>query len=135
MNREIPHNIDAEQSVIGSMFLSKKALQKSLELLSPDMFYLDSHAKIFECIKSLEANNQVIDLTTVAEELNKRNWLKAVGNIEYITEVIESVPSAANIDQYIKIVEDKAILRRLIDEATSIITNSYNTRNRMNIHG
>ena len=129
MNREIPHNIDAEQSVLGAMFLSKKALQKALELLSPDMFYLDSHAKIFECIKVLEADNQVVDLTTVAEELNKRNWLKVVGNIEYITEVIESVPSAANIDQYIKIVEDKAILRRLIDEATSIITSSYNTTN------
>ena len=129
MNREVPHNIDAEQSVLGSMFLSKKALSKGLELLSPEMFYLDNHSKIFECIKSLESNNQVVDLTTVAEELNKRNWLKSIGNIEYLTEIIESVPSAANVDQYIKIVEDKAILRRLIDEATSIITNSYNTTN------
>ena len=129
MNREVPHNIDAEQSVLGSMFLSKKALSHSLELLSPEMFYLDSHSKIFECIKALESNNQVVDLTTVAEELNKRDWLKSVGNIEYLTEIIESVPSAANVDQYIKIVEDKAILRRLIDEATSIITNSYNTTN------
>ena len=129
MNREVPHNIDAEQSVLGSMFLSKKALSKALELLSPEMFYLDSHSKIFECIKSLESNNQVVDLTTVAEELNKRDWLKSIGNIEYLTEIIESVPSAANVDQYIKIVEDKAILRRLIDEATSIITNSYNTTN------
>ena len=127
MNREIPHNIDAEQSVLGSMFLSKKALSKSLELLSPESFYLDSHSKIFECIKALDNNNQVVDLTTVAEELNNRDWLKRVGDIEYLTEVIESVPSAANIDQYIKIVEDKAILRRLIEEATNIITNSYNT--------
>ena len=129
MNREVPHNIDAEQSVLGSMFLSKKALSKALELLSPEMFYLDNHSKIFECIKSLDSNNQVVDLTTIAEELNKRNWLKSVGNVEYLTEIIESVPSAANVDQYIKIVEDKAILRRLIDEATSIITNSYNTTN------
>lgn len=129
MNREVPHNIDAEQSVLGSMFLSKKALSKALELLSPEMFYLDNHSKIFECIKSLESSNQVVDLTTVAEELNKRDWLKSIGNIEYLTEIIESVPSAANVDQYIKIVEDKAILRRLIDEATSIITNSYNTTN------
>ena len=129
MNREVPHNIDAEQSVLGAMFLSKRALSHSLELLSPEMFYLDSHSKIFECIKSLDANNQVVDLTTVAEELNKRDWLKSIGNIEYLTEIIESVPSAANVDQYIKIVEDKAILRRLIDEATSIITNSYNTTN------
>lgn len=129
MNREVPHNIDAEQSVLGSMFLSKKALLKSLELLNSEMFYLDSHSKIFECIKSLDANNQVVDLTTVAEELNKRGWLKNIGNVEYLTDIIESVPSAANVEQYIKIVEDKAILRRLIDEATSIITNSYNETN------
>lgn len=131
MNREIPHNIDAEQSVLGSMFLTKKALQKALELLNGSEFYLDSHAKIFECIKDLEANGKAVDLTTVADELNNRNWLKTVGDIDYLTEIIESVPSAANIDEYIKIVEDKAILRRLIDEATSIITESYNTSNNL----
>ena len=127
MNREIPHNIDAEQSVLGSMFLTKKALQKALELLDGSEFYLDNHAKIFECMKNLDAKGSVVDLTTVADELNNRNWLKQIGDIEYLTEIIESVPSAANIDEYIKIVEDKSILRRLIDEATSIITNSYNT--------
>ena len=129
MNREIPHNIDAEQSVLGAMFLTKKALQKALELLNGSEFYLDNHAKIFECIKEIDARGGVVDLTTVADELNNRNWLKTIGDIEYLTEIIESVPSAANIDQYIKIVEDKAILRRLIDEATAIITNSYNTTN------
>ena len=129
MNREIPHNIDAEQSVLGSMFLTKKALQKSLELLDGSEFYLDNHAKIFECMKSLDSKGSVVDLTTVADELNNRNWLKTIGDIEYLTEIIESVPTAANIDEYIRIVEDKAILRRLIDEATAIITNSYNTSN------
>lgn len=129
MNREIPHNIDAEQSVLGAMFLTKKALQKALELLDGSEFYLDKHSKIFESIKSVDARGGVVDLTTVADELNNRNWLKNIGDIEYLTEIIESVPSAANIDEYIKIVEDKAILRRLIDEATEIITNSYNTNN------
>ena len=129
MNREIPHNIDAEQSVLGSMFLTKKALQRALELLNGSEFYLDKHAKIFECIKDVDSKGGVVDLTTVAEELNNRNWLKSIGDIEYLTEIIESVPSASNIDEYIKIVEDKSILRRLIDEATEIITNSYNTSN------
>ena len=129
MNREVPHNIDAEQSLLGSMFLSKKALQKALELMSGEEFYLDNHSKIYECIKDLDANGKVVDLTTVADELNNRNWLKQVGDIDYLTEIIESVPSASNIDEYIKIVEDKAILRRLIDEATAIVTNSYNTSN------
>ena len=132
MNREVPNNIDAEQSLLGSMFLNKKSLQKALELLSGEEFYLDNHKKIFECIKNLDSNGKVIDLTTVADELKNRNWLKQIGDIEYLTEIIESVPSASNIDEYIKIVEDKAILRRLIDEATQIVTNSYNTSNNIN---
>ena len=78
MNREIPHNIDAEQSVLGSMFLTKKALQKALELLDGSEFYLDNHSKIFECIKSIDARGSVVDLTTVADELNNRNWLKQI---------------------------------------------------------
>ena len=132
MNREIPHNIDAEQSVLGSMFLTKKALQRALEILDGSEFYLDKHSKIFECIKEIDARSGVVDLTTVADELNNKDWLKSIGDVDYLTEIIESVPSAANIDEYIKIVEDKAILRRLIDEATSIITNSYDTSNNIN---
>ena len=109
MNREIPKNIDAEQSVIGSIFLSKKALEKVLENLNEDMFYLDSHKKIFGCISTLDNKGKSVDLTTVVEELNNQNWLKQVGGIEYLTEIIESVPTAANVDEYIKIVEDKFI--------------------------
>lgn len=132
MNREIPKNIDAEQSVIGSMFLTKKAMQKALENLNEDMFYLDSHKKIFTCISDLDKKGNSVDLTTVVEELNNHDYLKQIGGIEYLTEVIESVPTASNIDEYIKIVEDKFILRKLIDEATSIITESYNTSNDIN---
>ena len=132
MNKEIPKNIDAEQSVIGSMFLTKKALEKGLENLSEESFYLDSHKKIFSSIQELYNNNKSVDLTTVVEVLNSHGWLKQVGDIEYITEVIESVPTAANVDEYIKIVEDKFILRKLIEEATSIITESYNASNDIN---
>ena len=132
MNKEIPKNIDAEQSVIGSMFLTKKALEKGLENLSEESFYLDSHKKIFSSIQELYNNNKSVDLTTVVEVLNNHGWLKQVGDIEYITEVIESVPTAANIDEYVKIVEDKYILRKLIYEATSIITESYNASGDIN---
>ena len=68
----IPHNIEAEQSVIGSMFLTKKALQKGLELLVAEDFYLDSHVKIFTCIKALDDEKRPVDLTTISEELNRR---------------------------------------------------------------
>lgn len=123
--RTIPHNIDAEQSVIGSMFLTKKALQKSLEMLMPEDFYLESHNKIFTCIKSIDDQKRPVDLTTVAEELSIKGWLKQIGDIEYLAEVINNVPTTANIDEYIKIVSEKALLRKLIDEATSIVQESY----------
>lgn len=124
-DKTIPHNIDAEQSVLGSMFLTKKALQKALEGLSHEEFYLDSHSKIFECIKSVDDKKIPVDLTTVTEELNNRNWLQQVGNVDYIAEMINNVPTTANIDEYIKIVSEKALLRKLIDEATAIVKDSY----------
>ena len=124
--KTMPHNIDAEKSVLGSMFLSKYALQKSIELLSKDLFYLDSHMKIFQAISSLSEKNTPIDITTITEELENRKELKQVGGIEYLTEIINYVPTAANVDEYIRIVEEKAILRRLIEEATQIATLGYN---------
>jgi len=126
--KTIPHNIDAEQSVLGSMFLTKKALQKSLEGLISEDFYLDSHQKIFEAIKTVNDEGRAVDHTTVIEELTKRNWLQQVGGIEYIVEMINSVPTTANIDDYINIVSEKSLLRKLIDEATSIVKESYNVK-------
>ena len=125
--RVMPHNIEAEQSVLGSMFLSKYAVQKAVESLTSDLFYSDRHAKIFQVMSELAEKGKPIDLTTVSSELDDRKWLKQIGDIEYITEIINSVPTAANIDEYIKIVDQKAILRRLIDEATSIVSDGYNT--------
>lgn len=128
----IPHSIEAEQAVLGSMFLTKYALQKSVESLNETLFYLDSHSKIFIVLKDLQEENKPIDVMTVSEELKKRNWLNTIGGIEYLTEVARSVPTAANIDEYIKIVEEKAILRRLIEESTQIITEAYNSTNTIN---
>lgn len=123
----MPHNLEAEQSVLGSMFLSKYAVQKAVESLTSDLFYSDRNAKIFDAISTLTEKGKPVDLTTVATELEDRKLLKQIGDIEYITEIINSVPTAANIDEYIKIVEEKAILRRLIEEATSIASDGYNT--------
>jgi len=123
--RVLPHNIEAEQSVIGSMFLSKYAINRATEELYPELFYLDSHAKMFEVIKELADQKNPIDLTTVIEALNNKKYLDKIGGVEYLTEVVNSVPSAANVDYYIEIVRDKAILRRLIDVSTEITTASY----------
>ena len=132
MEKTIPHSIEAEQAVLGSMFLTKYALQKAVESLNEKLFYLDSHGKIFSAISELQEVNKPIDIMTVSEELKKRNWLNSIGGIEYLTEVATSVPTAANIDEYIRIVEEKAILRKLIDEGTDIVTSAYNSNNSIN---
>ena len=132
MNNTMPHNIDAEKSVLGSMFLSKYALQKALESLTKDLFYLESHQIIFEAIKNLREKLISIDLTTVTEELETKKQLKQIGGVEYLTEIINFVPTAANVDEYIRIVDEKAILRRLIEEATQIVSTGYNQEDDIN---
>ena len=126
MEKTMPHNIDAEKSVLGSMFLSKYATQKAIESLNKDLFYLEANGKIFEAIKTLKEKLISIDMTTVTEELENKKQLKQIGGVEYLTEIINFVPTAANIDEYIRIVEEKAILRRLIEEATQIVSSGYN---------
>ena len=127
MNKEIPHNIEAEQSVIGAMLLSKYALQKAVESLSEENFYLEKHSKIFEAIKDMANDHIAIDMTTLTNKLKDQKELNLVGGVEYLSEILELTPTAANVDHYIKIVEDKSVLRRLIEESTAIATLGYST--------
>ena len=126
MNREVPNNLEAEQSVLGAMLLSKYALQTAIETLTNESFYSDKHVKIFEALKALAAKDIPVDITTLISELKDQNTLTEAGGVEYLTEIIDTTPTAANIEHYINIVEDKAILRNLIKEATNIVTMSYN---------
>lgn len=123
--RKMPQNIEAEMSVLGCAFLNKNALTKICEDLYPDMFYSDANKKLFEAIKRCYDEKIPIDITTIKEELDKKKDLSAVGGIDYISEVIDSVATAANLDYYIKIVKDKAVIRNLIETATDIVTNAY----------
>ena len=133
MNTKVmPSNINAEQCVIGSMFFSKKALQKCIESLNKDLFFDDRHAKIFDCIKDLSEAGKPIDVTIVTSELNNRKQLQQVGGVEYISELTTIVPSAANVEEYIRIVEELAIRRRLIETAIAIETDGYNWQDSLN---
>ncbi len=125
-NREIPHNLEAEQSVLGAMLLSKYALQKSTDALTKDSFYSSANSEIFQCLANMSEKKAPIDLTTLTSELKEKNKLNEVGGIEYLTELIEFVPTASNVDYYIKLVEESALLRRLIDVSTDIVTSAYN---------
>ena len=120
----MPQNLEAEMSVLGVAFLDKESIEKVCEELSSDMFYNDNK-HIFEAIKSLYDHNVPLDITTLKEELDKKKLLNAVGGAEYLSEVVDSVATSANIDFYIKIVKEKAILRNLINTATDIVTNAY----------
>ena len=123
--RKMPQNLEAEMSVLGVAFLNKNAVVKICDELYEDMFYSDANKKLFAAIKSCYENKIPIDITTVKEELDKKKNLSAIGGIDYISEVIDSVATAANLDYYIKIVKDKAIMRNLIETATDIVTDAY----------
>ena len=131
-DKMMPHSIEAEQSVLGSMFLSKYAIEKAMEELDKSLFYLDSHAKIFEVLCDLKDQNRAIDITTVTAELEKRELLKQIGGMEYLGEIISSVASAANIDEYIKIVLEKAVRRRLIETSLEIEKAGYSSAESLN---
>ncbi|MGN1371389.1 MAG: replicative DNA helicase [Candidatus Coprovivens sp.] len=123
--RKMPQNIEAEMSVLGCAFLNKNALTKICEELYSDMFYSEANRKLFEAIKRCYDEKIPVDITTVKEELDKKKDLSAIGGIDYISEVIDSVATAANLEYYIKIVKDKSVIRNLIDTATDIVTNAY----------
>lgn len=100
--RQMPQNLEAEMSVLGVAFLNKNALSKICEEITEDMFYSEQNQKLYAAIKSLYESRTPVDITTVKEELDKKKNLSAVGGLEYISEVIDSVATAANLDYYIR---------------------------------
>ncbi|QFT91183.1 Replicative DNA helicase [Bacillus sp. THAF10] len=120
-----PQNIEAEQAVIGAIFLEPQALTLAAELVMPDDFYRASHQKIFDCMLNLSDRGEPVDLVTVTSELANLKLLEEVGGVSYLSDIAGSVPTAANIEYYAKIVEEKSILRRLIRTATNIAQEGY----------
>ena len=130
--KQLPNNLEAEESVLGACFLSQNALQTAVENLEETDFFDNKNAKIFKALQNLVEQKIPVDLTTVTSELTKQNWLNEVGGVTYLTEVIQFVPTAANIEYYIKEVLDSALLRRLIETATDIATSGYEAKNSVN---
>ncbi|MEE0014720.1 MAG: replicative DNA helicase [Bacilli bacterium] len=131
-NKIMPNNLEAEESVLGACFLSKYALQKATESLLPESFYSEKNAKIFTAMMDLAEEKTPIDLTTITSHLKKKNELNEVGGVEYLTEILNFVPTASNVDYYIQNVEETAILRRLIETANDIATEGYRTDETVN---
>ncbi len=125
LGRNPPQNISAEQAALGSMLLQEDAILHGVDILRPKDFYKKSHQVIFKCILELFEKSRGVDLVTLTEELNRVNLLEEIGGVTYLTNLINSVPTAANIEYYIKIIEEKSILRNLINSATKIISMGY----------
>ena len=123
-----PQDLIAEQSVLGSILLDKNAIMRVVEILDADSFYRDAHRFIYEVVLELFDKGEPVDLITVTDLLRKAGRLDAVGGSVYVADLLNSVPTSANVDYYAKIVEEKSILRRLIEAGTNIVTNAFEER-------
>jgi len=123
-----PQHIEAEQSVLGGILIENEAINRVTEILDPEDFYRDAHRKIFNALINLSERDEPADLITLTNELRKIDQIDSIGGASYLASLIDSVPTAANIEYYAKIVKEKAILRKLIQTSTEIITQSYEDR-------
>lgn len=125
MDRVPPQNIEAEQAVLGAILINADALITAMERISSDDFYRGAHQRIFEAIVELAEDQEPVDLITLTALLQNKQQLEEIGGVTYLSELANAVPTAANIDYYAAIVEEKSMLRRLIRTATQIVTNGY----------
>lgn len=125
MAREYPHDLVAERSLLGSMLISSDVCQTVLSLASKDDFYLDSHRILFEAMQNIYADNSPVDVTTLTSYLIDKKLLDKTGGVEYLLELSESVPTTSHSEHYLKRLNEKALLRRLIKESTEIIKKAY----------
>jgi replicative DNA helicase len=120
VNRIPPHNLDAEQSVLGAMLESREAIANVIEILDPDDFYKPAHGEIFETVMALYGRGEAADPITVAEELARRGKLDFIGGRPYILGLIEAYPTASSARHYAKIIDEHATLRRLVDAGNQV---------------
>lgn len=128
-DRVPPQNIEAEQAVLGAIFLEPSALTVASEILIPEDFYRNAHQQIYLTMLKLSDHGKAVDVVTVTEDLAAHKLIEDVGGISYLSELAEAVPTAANIEYYARIVEEKSLLRRLIRTATTIATDGYDREN------
>lgn len=120
-----PHHLEAERSVLGAILLDNEALVRVMEVLGPNDFYRDAHRIIYERMLECFEKGEPLDLVTLSNLLKARGQLDSVGGMDYLTMLVDQVPTAANAPYYAKIVREKAVLRRLIREASEILKQCY----------
>jgi replicative DNA helicase len=124
-DRVPPHNLEAEESILGAMMLSSEAIADVVEVIQTQDFYRTSNGKIFETLKGIYARGEPVDAITAVEELRRRGVLEEIGGHLYVHELVEQVPTPAAAGNYAKIVAQAALLRRLISAAADIMELGY----------
>ncbi len=122
--RTLPHNLDAEQSVLGAILLDNTAINPAGETLTPEDFYGEAHRVVFEAMVALSEDDSPIDAVTVAERLERSGQLERAGGLGYLSTLMDGLPRALNVADYARIVKDKSSLRDLISSANTIITSA-----------
>jgi replicative DNA helicase len=120
-----PQAVEAEMAVLGAMMLDRDAIAKAVEIIDDTCFYMNQHAKMYNCMVTIYDRNEAVDLITLTEELKRSGDLEALGGALYIENVLSSVATSANIEHHAKIVLEKSTLRKLIEASTQIITDAY----------
>lgn len=120
-----PQNSEAEKSVLGAMLIDDEAIGSAIEVLDESWFYEDAHRKIYRAIVDLYSERKNVDLITISDKLRGANLLDNVGGVTYLSSIIDFVPTSANVEHYAQIVREKGILRKLIKNATTVITSAY----------
>ena len=128
VGRSAPWSPEAEQAVLGAMLLDQDAALRAVELVDDTMFYREEHRRLFRAMRALVERRSVIDPVTLNDELERRGELGQTGGPEYVAELVDAAPTAANLEHHARILRDKAILRRLIEASTQTITEAYDGR-------
>jgi replicative DNA helicase len=122
LDRGLPASLEAEKTILGAIMLDNHACNEAAEKLQPDDFFLDAHRRIYAGMLILSDSGKAIDIITLTEELSRRKEVESVGGVNYIASLIDGVPHQPSIEQYVKIVKDKSLLRALIHAATKSIS-------------
>ena len=125
LERSLPSNVDAERSLLGSILVNNENYYRIVEFLRPEDFYLDSHRVIFRNMTGLMENSRAIDLITLQDELLKSAALENAGGIGYLSALLDGIPHLLNIEHYIEIVRDKALLRQMINSASRMMADCF----------
>ena len=124
-NRLPPQNIDAEKSILGGLMLEQEAWDEVSEILVEDDFYKPAHKKVFAAVRELHRREMPSDLVTVSNLLMERGELESIGGAAYLAETIDQTPSTANINSYAKIVQEKSLLRKVIQSSQEFVDKAY----------